>query len=98
MDPRDEFVSWLGELMALSDAASDDLAASITQAAQIAAAVTASSHPGRLQTLPSPLATQLAVRMASHLEDRTFSSHGATMSRPTRAAASGVQCRVAGRR
>lgn len=69
MDPRDEFVFWNGELMALSDTAGDDLTASITQAAQIAAAVTASSLPEKARTGLLFSASSLILNCAFELDD-----------------------------
>jgi tetratricopeptide (TPR) repeat protein len=45
MDARDEYISWISELLALGDAPDEKLTDSITRAEEIAAAVTASALP-----------------------------------------------------
>jgi tetratricopeptide (TPR) repeat protein len=69
MKPHAKFVSWLGELKALSNMAGDDLTLSITQAAQIAASVTASALPEKAKAGLLFSASSLILNCAFDLDD-----------------------------
>src|SRR5699024_4599527 len=75
MEPSEEFVSWLEELMALSES-SEDIQESISRARRIAATVAASSHPEKAKAALLFSASSVILNCAFELEDVAAIDHG----------------------
>ncbi|WP_406021847.1 LA2681 family HEPN domain-containing protein [Nocardioides sp. NBC_00850] len=76
MESRDEFASWLEKLMALGNVARDDPATSLTEAAQIAAAVIASPQSETSKAALLFSASSVIINSATALEDTGAIGHG----------------------
>ncbi|XBB67197.1 LA2681 family HEPN domain-containing protein [Nocardioides sp. WV_118_6] len=85
MEPSEEFISWLEELIALSEAA-DDLNDSISRAKQIAAAIAASSHLEKAKAALLFSASSIILNCAFQLEDVEVINHGRDLARQALAA------------
>jgi len=69
MEPRQEFTTWMGELMMLGDVAGDARRASAERAMDIAKAVIASSHPDGAKAALLFSASSTVINAGVHLND-----------------------------